>query len=138
MDILCDSCEPLSKREKIRLIPSIHKIILIALGVSILIVIAAGCSNDASRQIQIGQTRDEVIAAVGEPDEIMEFTVPNEPYFGPQEGLAGILASGTLVEEWRYVAEEEVTYVWFAAKSSEPHEQWKVIGTATYPANAVY
>jgi hypothetical protein len=116
-------------------IPSVHRTISIAVGVSLFLAIAAGCSNNTSRRIQIGQSRDEVI---GKPNEITEFTIPDEPYFGPQEGLANLLAAGTLVEEWRYVAEEEVTYVWFAGQSSEPREQWTVIDSAAYPVNAVY
>lgn len=113
---------------------------LMGCGVSALLIVAAGCSAErgASRQIQVGQTRDEVIAAVGEPDEITEFTLPDEPFFGPQEGLASLLAAGTPVEEWHYTSAGEVTYVWFAGRSAEPREAWTVIDTAVFPVDAVY
>jgi hypothetical protein len=100
--------------------------------------IAAGCSSNVPRQIEIGQTRQEVITAAGKPDAIAEFTIPDEPFFGPQEGLASLLDAGTIVEEWRYNSEGEVTYVWFATKSSIPRKQWTVVNTATMPADAVY
>ena len=99
---------------------------------------AAGCSGNAPRQIEIGQTRDAVIVAVGEPDEITEFIIPEVPFFGPQESLASRLAAGTLVEEWHYVSEEEITYVWVAGDSGQAREDWEVIDTVTAPADAVY
>ena len=104
------------------------------------LVFAFGCSagRDVTREIQAGQTRDEVRAAAGEPDEIIEFTLPYEPFFGPQEGLESILPAGTLVEEWQYRSGGEVIYVWYAGGWEEPREEWTVIDTAAFPADAVY
>lgn len=119
------------------MIPWVSKTVTMAFGCVALLITSTGCPNNASRHIETGQTRDEVIS-VGKPDEIAEFTVPDGPFFGPQEGLANILGQGTIVEEWRYNSEGEVTYVWFATKSSEPRERWTVVNTATMPADAVY
>jgi hypothetical protein len=106
----------------------------------LLLAVASGCSaeRDAASEIQAGQTRDEVVAAVGEPDEVDEVTLPSEPFFGPQEGLASLLPAGTRVEEWRYRSAGEVMYVWFAGGASKPREDWTVIDTAVFPADAVF
>jgi hypothetical protein len=105
-----------------------------------LVAVTAGCAaeREATRQIQAGQTKEEVTASAGDPDEVKEFILPNEPFFGPQEGLAGLLPAGTLVEEWLYHSQGEVTYVWFVGEETEPREEWKVIDTAIYPDDAVY
>jgi len=107
---------------------------------SLLLVITVGCSakRNATLEIQAGQTRDEVTAAAGDPDEIIEFILPDEPFLGPQEGLSSILPAGTPFEEWRFQSEGEVTYVWFAGGAAEPREEWTVIDTAVFPADAVY
>jgi hypothetical protein len=128
------------KNEGSRLIPFFSRSILMACG-TLALLVATTCHSikpGTPGEIQIGQTRDEVIAVVGDPDEITTFTIPDEPFFGPQESLTNLLEAGTLVEEWRYAFTKEVTYVWFATKSSEPREEWKVIDTATVPADAVY
>ena len=93
---------------------------------SLLLVVAVGCSaeRDPTSEIQAGQTRDEVTAAAGDPDEIDEFTLPDKPFFGPQEGLASVLPAGTLAEEWRYRSAGDVIYVWFVADPAEPREAW--------------
>lgn len=105
-----------------------------------LLLAASGCSAGHQRlqDIEVGQTRGEVIAAAGEPDQISQFTVPDEPFFGPQEGLAGLLPPCTFVEEWQYVSGEDVTYVWFAGPSAEEQEAWTVIDTAVYPIDAIF
>ena len=106
----------------------------------LLLTAAIGCSSvpEASREVQPGQTREEVTAILGNPDEILEFTLPSEPFFGPQEGLTSLLPPGAQVEEWQYLIDEEVVYVWFAGDEAEPRVQWKVIETAIYPQDAVY
>ena len=105
-----------------------------------LLVIAFGCTvkREDIRKIQVGQTKDEVIAIAGDPDEIGEFILPAEPFFGPQEGLSSLLPAGTIVEEWRYKPADEVTYVWFAGEDALPRADWTVIDSAAYPADAVY
>jgi len=106
----------------------------------LLVAVTAGCAaeREATRQIQAGQTKEEVTASAGDPDEIKEFILPNEQFFGPQEGLASLLPAGTLVEEWLYHSQGEVTYVWFAGGEREPREKWRVIDTAVYPDGVVY
>lgn len=109
-------------------------------GMAVTIVLAAGCSpeRDARRQIEVGQTQAEVVAALGEPDEVSEFTLPDEPFFGPQEGLVSLVPAGTFVLEWRYISGDDVRYVWFASERGVPREEWQVIGTAVHPVDAVY
>lgn len=108
-------------------------------AIASLIVLAAACAPEpAPRSIQAGQTRVEVVEALGEPDGIGEFTVSDEPVFGPQEGLMSLVPSGTRVEEWRYVSEGAVRYIWFAGEPGSPREEWRVIDSAVYPADAVY
>lgn len=120
------------------MIPWVSKTVTMAFGCALLVGSITECSSNIPRQIEIGQTRQEVITAAGMPDEVVEFKIPDGPFFGPQEGLAGVLDAGTTVEEWRYASEGEVTYVWFATKSSESREQWTVVDTTTKPADAVY
>lgn len=102
--------------------------------------LAAACStaSDAPEAIQAGQTRDQVRAAAGEPDEIVEFTLPDGPFFGPQEGLVNLVPSGSPIEEWQYRSGDEISYVWFAGPAGEPPEKWTVIDIAVLPADAVY
>lgn len=104
------------------------------------LILTEGCSVDraAVGQLEVGQTKDEVMAALGEPDGIMEFELPDQPFFGPQEALTSSLDPGTPVEEWHYTSRTEVTYVWFAGRSAEAQDLWTVVGTATYPADVVF
>ena len=46
--------------------------------------------------------------------------------------------SRTEVEEWRFAIGDDVTYVWSGPASGEEPEDWRVLGTATYPAGAVF
>lgn len=106
----------------------------------VVLLVAVSCSmeRDAVREVQPGQTRAEVRATAGDPDEIIEFTIPTEPFFGPQEGLASLLPAGTRVEEWQYQNLGEVIYIWFAGGAADSREDWRVIETAVFPADAVF
>ena len=103
-----------------------------------LILFTTACAPASTTEILPGQTMAQVRAAAGEPDENQEFTLPSEPFFGPQERLANLLPAGTQVEEWRYLIEDEVTYVWFAGETGASRETWTVVDTATYPADVVW
>lgn len=121
---------------------TIYFLMMIRLQLELLLVAAlvAGCASSAppSTTVEQGSSRAEVRAALGEPDQIQEFVLPDQPFFGPQESLADILPSGTAVEEWAYKSGEEVLLVWFAADPGERREDWRVVETGSYPAGAVY
>jgi len=104
----------------------------------LLAVVSCSPAGSPAGEVEVGFSREEVIEAVGQPDTTQEFTLPSEPFFGPQEGLANILAPGTLVEEWAYELNDEILYVWFASESGEPREDWPVVATGVYPAGAVF
>jgi hypothetical protein len=100
----------------------------------------AGCQSvdSPAAEVREGSTRDEVRTALGEPAEVNEFVLPSEPFFGPQEGLSGIVPAGSGVEEWVYRQDGEVLYVWFSGQPGEDQAGWTVIMTATYPKDAVF
>jgi hypothetical protein len=75
---------------------------------------------------------------LGEPDQTQDFKIPDGPFFGPQEGLADLVPSGTVIEEWIYEFGDEVLHVWFAGPVDEPREDWVVLDTANHPKDAVY
>jgi hypothetical protein len=102
--------------------------------------LSAGCTaaGDPARQIQTGQTMKQVRAAAGVPDHVSEFILPAEPFFGPQESLAELLPAGTRVEEWQYESRDVLIYVWFVGGEGQPREEWTVVDTAAYPADAVF
>ena len=101
-------------------------------------LLITACAPALSAEIIPGQAMAEVRAAAGDPDETQTFTLPSEPFFGPQEGLANLLPAGTQVEEWQYLHGDEVTYVWFAGEAGALPETWTVVDTATYPADVVW
>lgn len=98
------------------------------------------CSPDTASpdEVEVGFSRDDVIEAMGQPAATQEFILPDEPFFGPQEGLANLLPPGTVVEEWVYELDGEILYVWFASDLAEPRERWLVVATATYPEGVVF
>ncbi|MGD2048096.1 MAG: hypothetical protein PVH03_01305 [Chloroflexota bacterium] len=100
----------------------------------------ASCSSTSSSpdEVEIGFSRDEVIAVLGIPSTIQDFVLPDEPFFGPQESLTNLLPPGTMVEEWMYELDDKVMYVWFASESDLPRDEWLVIKTEVYPAGAVF
>lgn len=117
-----------------------HERTLQFLLIILMVLVIAGCSSAPSSpaEVEIGFSRDEVIEIMGEPATTQDFVLPDQPFFGPQEGLASLLPPGTVVEEWIYELDEEVMYVWFAGESGLPREEWLVIETGLYPAGAVF
>lgn len=106
----------------------------------ILAVALVSCSPSPSPapQISPGSSKAEVIAAYGEPDEILDFILPGEPFFGPQESLVDLVPPGTVLEEWVYEIDGEVLYVWLTGGPAEPREGWLVLDTGRYPKDTVY
>lgn len=99
-----------------------------------------GCSPAAPPTVELnrGASKDEVIAAFGEPDRTQDFILPDQPFFGPQEGLVDLVPAGTLIEEWVYEMGDEVLYVWFTGENGEARRDWRLLETARHPNDAVY
>jgi hypothetical protein len=118
----------------------INKLLPILVPSLLFTMIFYGCSQvvGSIQEIQIGYTRQAVITIAGDPDEINDFVLPSTPFFGPQEGLVELIPAGTTVEEWRYISEKDVTYVWFAGEGGIPRADWTVIDFATYPLDAIF
>lgn len=100
----------------------------------------SGCSGRVINQTEIkaGLSRTEVTRILGDPDQVNEFILPDGPFFGPQEGLTGLVPPGQLVEEWVYHTNGEVRYVWFWGEDGQDSADWSVILTSVYPKDAVY
>lgn len=98
-----------------------------------------GCSSLGPPEgVQVGMSRLQVQSEMGGADEVSQFEMPDQGFFGPQEELIGIVSAGSLVEQWTYQQGEDVTYVWFTHNGGEGAADWTVVATATYPADAVY
>ena len=109
-------------------------------GILFLMVFIVGCSPGSTPPTEItqGSSKDDVIALYGEPDRTQEFTIPGEPFFGPQEGLIDLVPPGTAIEEWVYEIGDEELYIWFSGDSDEAREDWLVLDLGGYPKGAVY
>jgi hypothetical protein len=110
-------------------------------GFILLMILVVGCSPAAPPtpvEIAPGSSREDVIALYGEPDHTQEFNIPDEPFFGPQEGLINLVPPGTTIEEWVYEIGDEELYIWFTGDSDEAHENWLVLDVGKYPKGAVY
>ena len=120
--------------------PGRHHLVLTVLLSILLTMLVSGCggADRAAEKIEVGQTRQEVRDALGEPDRTDEFPLPEAATFGPQEELTGKVPVGQPVEEWVYERGSEEIYLWFAGQSGEEPDQWTVIHYAVYPADAVY
>ena len=109
-------------------------------GIMLCSVFLFGCSwvSTPAPDISKGSSKDEVVASLGEPDEIQDFILPDQPFFGPQESLANLVPAGSTIEEWVYVIGDEVIYVWFTGEIGDDRETWLVIEIGRYPKDAVY
>jgi len=117
-----------------------HTLIHLAFFLLLVAGLTSSCDLISQRpaEIEAGFSRDEVLDALGEPDMVQDFILPDQPFFGPQEGLADIVPPGRVVEEWRYESEETIRLVWFTGEPEADREDWTVIATVSYPAGAVY
>ena len=116
---------------KVALIQREFRLEIIRAVIILFSVAIAGCSSFSlpPSEIEQGSTRDEVIAVLGEPDQIQDFILPDVPFFGPQEGLANLVLPGTVIEEWVYEIGDDVVYVWFSGDVDQQREDWLVIDT---------
>ena len=85
-----------------------------------------------------GDTQAHVQKLLGEPARTQRFSMPEPPFWGPQESLTDLIPAGTQVEEWVYVQGKEELYIWFACDSETLTGECSVIKTARYPVGAVY
>jgi len=109
------------------------------IGVPFLMVSLLGCSPASKPPSEIipGSSKKDVTAMYGEPDHTQEFTIPDEPFFGPQEGLIDLAPPGTVVEEWVYEIGDDELYIWFT-RDDETSENWTVLDLGRYPKGAAY
>lgn len=103
-------------------------------------LLMAGCSRPQTPPVEVeaGLTLEEVRDALGEPDEIQEFVMPDGPFFGPQEALSGLVPAGSLIEEWRYELDDEVRFVWFYEDPASGQEGRRLVATIIVPKDAIY
>ncbi len=106
----------------------------------LLVVSLSACQGSPADTavVQPGASRSEVRAQLGEPEQIQEFSLPEPPFFGPQEGLTDLIPAGTLVEEWIYTVGQDALYVWFAGEEGQARDEWRVIETARYRTGPFY
>ncbi len=109
-------------------------------GIIVLITFSVGCSPAIAPLTEItqGSPKEDVIGLYGESDRTQEFIIPDEPFFGPQEGLIDLVPPGTLIEEWVYEIGDEELYIWFTGEDNEARENWLVLDLGRYPKGAVY
>ena len=109
-------------------------------GLIFLMAFIVGCSPVSTPPTEItrGSSKEDVIALYGEPNRTQEFTLPEEPFFGPQEGLANLVSPGTVIEEWVYEIGDEELYIWFTGDNDVAREDWRVLDLGRYPKGAVY
>ena len=100
----------------------------------------SGClpGGRSADKIEVGMTRADVRAHLGEPEEIQPFFLRDERLFGPQEELIGLVPFGTTVEEWVFRIGDDNFYVWFGGEPDQPAADWTVIAVARYPVDAVF
>lgn len=96
------------------------------------------CAGPSPENLEIGISQADVVALSGQPDRIQEFDFPDEPFFGPQESLTGLVAPGEPVLEWVYESGEDEQYIWFSGGPGWPTSSFRVIAFATYPKDAVF
>lgn len=114
----------------------IRVILLSALATSMLFA-CSGRKND-QREIEPGFSKEEVTRILGDPDQMNEFIMPDGPFFGPQEGLTGLVPAGHQVEEWVYFVDGDARYVWFWGEPDQERDAWRVVLTSIYPKDTVY
>jgi hypothetical protein len=109
-------------------------------GGFLLISFIVSCSPASTPPVKVteGSSKEDVIALYGKPDRVQEFIVPDEPFFGPQEGLVNLVPPGTVIEEWVYEIGDEEFYIWFTGDIDVAREDWRVLDLGRYPKGAVY
>jgi hypothetical protein len=82
--------------------------------------------------VDIGESRSELTARLGEPAERSELVKRDEGIFGPIEAFWGEVPLGATVEIWVYPVPEGALEVYFVDRSNT------VRGSAFAPAGVVY
>jgi hypothetical protein len=104
----------------------------------LLAVVLASCASPSPEKIEIGIAQSDVVRLLGQPDRTQEFDYPDEPFFGPQESLTGLVEPGETVIEWIYELGDNNLYIWFTGGPGWPRSSLRVIAFATYPKDAVF
>jgi hypothetical protein len=102
------------------------------------IVISCSPASTPPAEVVQGSSKEDVIAFYGKPDRAQDLVIPEEPFFGPQEGLANLVPPGTVIEEWVYEIGDEELYIWFTGDNDVAREDWRVLDLGRYPKGAVY
>ncbi len=100
-----------------------------------------GCNPSFDQRyskVQPGFSRDQVTKLLGAPYLKREGSVPDRPYWGPQEGLLSIIGPNALYEEWQYQVQDHNYLIWFSSTDEKPTAQWVVINKGNYPKGAVF
>jgi len=100
-----------------------------------------GCNPSFDQRyakVQHGLSRDQVTKLLGDPYLKKEGSVPDRPYWGPQEGLLSIIGPNASYEEWQYQVKDHNYFIWFSSTDGKPKELWIVIKNANYPKGAVF
>lgn len=106
----------------------------------LLLAVACGSSHDLATsfaRVATQMSRAQIEDILGKPERSDVAVLPREPFFGPQESLAGVLEPGASYEEWEYTDDETVYLVWFGG-AAEQREGWTVIAKSSYPKDAVF
>ena len=114
-----------------------HLFVIYLLAILILLTSCLKTQNPELK-LKTGLSQDEVRHLLGQPNEMRDFVMPDGAFFGPQEILSGVIPAGGLVEEWRYIEDDEVMYLWFYSATKEGKDKMKLISTSTVPKDAIY
>ena len=90
-----------------------YTILLIGVIIAMALVACSGSSEPIHLQIEVGQTKQEIIEAVGEPDSKETIIKNAEHIFGPAAGFWYDLPMGTELEAWVYEDEGGYLHLYF-------------------------
>ena len=79
-------------------------------------------------RIEDGMSREQVRERMAVPETRRDATLPEGPFWGPQEGLEKVIPPQTSFEEWVYTNATHVFLVWFWSTNEGPRDTWTVIG----------
>lgn len=95
-------------------------------------------SVDAYGRISSGMTRAEVANWLGDPATVQVKSLPDGPFWGPQEEIdANTLDGLRRYEEWRYEHNGAIYLIWFG-DPVEDESAWRTTGKVSYPMGAVF
>jgi len=114
------------------------KSLIVPVLLSCLASLAACGTIGPPQGVQLGMPRNLVLNELGGADEVSDFVMPEDGFFGPQEALSGLIEPGASVEQWVYYQDDEVTYAWFSGPPGSDRGGWTLVAWTTVPLDAVY